>query len=146
MMDANVQNDVVKLTDLTPQILIENFDRAVKNEKSATHLVLQYIHEVSERSLHLDLGYESIYKLLTDRHKYSSNQAYDRIDAARVLKVNPQVIEKVQDGSLNLTQLIKVGQCIKHEEKAGREFTAAQSENIFEQIENQTIFETEKVL
>ncbi|MBC7370573.1 MAG: HNH endonuclease, partial [Bdellovibrionaceae bacterium] len=60
--------------------------------------------------------------------------------------VNPQVINKVQDGSLNLTQLIKVGQCMKHEEKAGRDFTAEQSDFIFEQIENTTIFETEKVL
>ncbi|MBC7371146.1 MAG: HNH endonuclease [Bdellovibrionaceae bacterium] len=139
MMDAN-------LSKLAANVLMEEFDRAVLNEKAATHLVLQYIHEVSQRSLHLQFGYESIYKLLTLRHKYSSNQAYDRIDAARVLKVNPQVINKVQDGSLNLTQLIKVGQCMKHEEKAGRDFTAEQSDLIFEQIENKTIFETEKVL
>ncbi|MBC7372260.1 MAG: HNH endonuclease [Bdellovibrionaceae bacterium] len=60
--------------------------------------------------------------------------------------MNPQVIDKVQDGSRNLTPLIKVGQCMKQEEKAAREFTAEQSDLIFEQIENKTIFETEKVL
>lgn len=54
--------------------------------------------------------------------------------------------EKVQAGSLNLTQLIKVGQCIKQEQKAGRFFTMERSQAIFEQIENKTIFETEKVL
>ncbi|MBC7372259.1 MAG: hypothetical protein H7326_11875 [Bdellovibrionaceae bacterium] len=53
MMDAN-------LSKLAADVLMEELDRAVLNEKAATHLVLQYIHEISVRKLHLQLGYESI--------------------------------------------------------------------------------------
>ncbi|MBC7372000.1 MAG: HNH endonuclease [Bdellovibrionaceae bacterium] len=144
---AEVRNfEPLNFSALSSELLIQGFDLAVLNDKKATHIVLQYIHEITDRNLHFESGYESVYKLLTKRHKYSSNQAYDRIDAARVLKNNPEVIDKVQEGSLNLTQLIKVGQCIKQELKAGREISAEKSESIFAQIENKTIFETEKVL
>ena len=134
------------LTFTSANEVMRYLDLAVRNEKKATHTVLKYINEVSARKLYIDLGYESLFKMLTERHKYSVNQAYDRIDAARVLKIDPTVIKKLESGSLNLTQLVKVGQCFKHEAKAGKPMDAERAEVLLAKLENKSIFETEKVL
>jgi len=117
-----------------------------KRHHKIMHLVLCHIIEVEKRKLFLTLGYESMYKYLTHELGYAEDAAYDRMQAARVLKSVPSLTEKLQEGSINLTQLVKVNQCLKLEKKLGHVVTSRQTEELIAKIENKTNFETEKVL
>jgi hypothetical protein len=126
--------------------ILQRTDRLVKSERKITHLVLKYINEIDSRKLFLKLGYESLHRYLVAHQKYSDDQAYARTDAAAVLQKCAVTCEKIENGKITLSQLKKVGQCLRQERKLGREVTAEITLNILSQIENKSVFETEKVL
>jgi hypothetical protein len=97
---ANIQT-------LSDEGLLSNFDRLVKTERKITYEILLYINEVELRGLHASLGYGSIYDYLIKHQGYSGGSAQRRVQSARLLLEIPEVAEKIQDGSLNLTQLKK---------------------------------------
>lgn len=53
---AKQTDENLDLSVLTTACLMNNLDLAVMNEKKATHEVLRYIHEITARKLHLELG------------------------------------------------------------------------------------------
>jgi len=140
------QNSLIDLRKVSDKDILSNLEKLVKSERKIMHLVLCHILEVENRKLFFQLGYESIYKYLTQYLGYAEDAAYDRMQAARVLKLAPSVTEKLQEGSINLTQLVKVNQCLKQEKKLGNGVTAKQTEELIAKIENKTNFETEKLL
>src|SRR5437868_3525916 len=117
-----------------------------KTERRITHLLLWHLIEAQKRKFYLDYGHESLYKYLTQSLHYSESQAYDRMQAARLLQENPEISEKIQKGGLKLTQLVKVQSCIKQEQKKGVFINPEKTQEILKQIENKSSFETEKVL
>jgi hypothetical protein len=134
------------LKTIPAEQILSGLENLVKSERKITHLVLRFIDEVARRKMYLDLGYDSLYKYLTLHLKYSGNQAYDRIDAARVLGASPKVSEKIESGQITLSQLVKVGQCLKLEQKRGQGVSVQRTENILSQVESLSVFETEKIL
>jgi hypothetical protein len=94
----------------------------------------------------LELGYSNLHRYLVQHLKYSDDQAYTRAAAAALLKKSPELSEKIEDGSINLSQLNKVGQCLRQELKRGHEVGLEQTQSILNQIENKSGFDTEKVL
>lgn len=126
--------------------IISNLERLVKSERKIMHEVLVHIVEVEKRRLFLELGYSSIYKFLTQHLGYSEDAAYDRMAGARMLSKAPEIVTKLEEGSLNLTQLVKLNQCLQQEKKMGQPVTAKKTQELITQIENKTNFETEKIL
>ncbi|MGZ3749046.1 MAG: HNH endonuclease, partial [Pseudobdellovibrionaceae bacterium] len=51
-----------------------------------------------------------------------------------------------EEGSLNLSQLVKVEQSLKQEEKAGKALSPEGTEELLAKIENKTLFETKQIL
>ncbi|MGZ6434033.1 MAG: HNH endonuclease, partial [Pseudobdellovibrionaceae bacterium] len=121
-------------------------EKLVPSERKVTHLVLLHINEFELRSLYLELGYHSLYKYLTQGLGYAENAAYDRIHAAQVLKKSPSLSSKLEEGSLNLSQLVKVEQSLKQEEKAGKALSPEGTQELLAKIENKTLFETKQIL
>jgi hypothetical protein len=68
------------------------------------------------------------------------------LSAARLLKQAPEISEKLENGSVTLTQLAQVQKCIKQEKKIGGDVDAGRTLQILEQIQNKSSFETQKVL
>jgi len=54
------------------------------------------------RKLYLDLGYSSLFTLCTVGLGYSGGAAYRRIQAARCLEKNPEILDKIRSGALSL--------------------------------------------
>ena len=102
----NNSSEEINLTKVSSAKVLSNLERLVKSERKIMHLVLVHLVEVERRKLFLELGYESIYKFLTQHLGYSEDAAYDRMAGARVLKSAPEVITKLEEGSINLTQLV----------------------------------------
>jgi hypothetical protein len=115
-------------------------------ERKITHLVLCHINEVETRRLYLQLGFDSIYQYLTQELGYSEDAAYDRMRAARLLRHNPQIADKLECGALKLSQLVKVAQSLKQEKKSGKPVSQKITESLLEKIEHKSGFETQKIL
>lgn len=135
-----------ELTKISDQELLSRLERLTKSERKITHLILWHLLEVDERRLYLKLNYESLYKYLTQHLGYSESSAYDRIQAMRVLKKVPSIAGKIEEGSLNLTQLVKVEQSLKQEKRLGHDVPQAQVMELIEKVENKNTFETEKII
>lgn len=136
----------MNLSKVSSEELLSRLDRLTKSERKITHLILWHILEVDHRKLYLKLNYDSLYKYLTKHLGYSESAAYDRIQAMRLLKQVPSVANKIEDGSLNLTQLVKVEQSLKQEKRLGKELCHEQVTDLLTKMENKTTFETEKII
>lgn len=136
----------MELSKIPTQELLYRMDKLVRTERKITHLILCHINEVECRRLYAELGYDSMFKYLTGHCGYGEDSAYRRLQAARLLKKTPEIAEKLEDGSLNLTQLTQVQKCLKQECKAGNDIETKQTLQILEQIQNKSSFETKKVL
>ncbi|MFS4458011.1 HNH endonuclease [Bdellovibrio sp. HCB2-146] len=136
----------MELSKISNQELLGRMDKLVRTERKITHVILCHINEVDARRLYADLGFESMFKYLTEHCGYGEDSAYRRLQAAKVLRKAPEIAEKLEDGSLNLTQLTQVQKCIKQESKAGNSIDSVQTLQILEQIQNKSSYETKKVL
>ena len=151
------------LEALTNSEIDARMGRLAKSERKITHLVLLHIAEVQRRKMYLDYGLTSIFQYLTKRHGYCESSAYLRMDAAKVLERNPQLQSRIEDGSVKLSQLAKVQKCVRQQMRQTSEESASPStekcdvfgkeeaNNIVEaalldRLENQTSFETDKIL
>lgn len=134
------------LTKLTDHALLERTERLVQSERKITHLILWHINEVERRRLYSLIGYSSMMDYLAKHLKYNSSSAYERLQASRLLHKIPHLAEKLEEGTLNLTQMVQVNVCINKESKAGKEVSLEQTVQIFQQIESLNKFDTQKAL
>lgn len=104
----------MELKKLSNQELLGRLDKLVRTERKLTHVILSHINEVDSR----------------------------RLQAARLLRKNPEITEKLEEGTLNLTQLTQVQKCLRQEQQLGGVVSPDQTLQILEQIENKSSYET----
>ncbi|MBC7370586.1 MAG: HNH endonuclease [Bdellovibrionaceae bacterium] len=147
------------LEGFTNQEIDERITRLAKSERKITHLVLSHIEEVRRRKIYLDYGLTSTFQYLTKRHGYCESSAYLRIQAAKVLARHPELQQKIESGSVKLTQLAKVQKCAAQISTPPRVDEGATATNAtmldqnrscektaLAQLENKSGFETDKIL
>jgi hypothetical protein len=128
---------------------IELHDRMIRlarTERKLTHHILLHINEIESRHLHLELGFGSMIDYLTKALGYSEGSAYRRLQSARLLKSNPTIAAKIEDGSLNLSQLTQVQRHIRAEKVQGHEIKTELVHEILCKIENKNTFQTSQEL
>lgn len=136
--------DLKKISDLE---LTQRLEKLVRTERKITHVILSHINEMENRKLYADLGYDGMFSYLTEHLGYSESSAYRRLQSARLLKQIPIVAEKLESGTVNLSQLTQVQKCIKEEVRTSGAFLSeAKTLKILEEIENKNSFETQKIL
>jgi Restriction endonuclease len=126
--------------------LISRMEKLVRTERKITHLVLQHIAEIEERRIYAELGFDGMYSYLVRGLGYSEGSAYRRLQSARLLKQIPEVAEKIESGSLNLSQLTQVQKGLKLNADKNEAPSNEQTLDILAKIENQNSFETQKTL
>ncbi|MBX3018322.1 MAG: HNH endonuclease [Bdellovibrionaceae bacterium] len=124
---------------MTNAELIRNFEKLVQVERRVTRKLLEHIAEIESCRAYLDLGYDGMYAYLTKGLGYSEGAAYRRLQAARVLKVAPSVAEKVEAGTLNLTQLAEVA-------KVSRQTKLKPTAELFAKLETRSKAATEQIV
>lgn len=116
-------------------------------ERKITHIVLLHIMELDNRKLYAEMAYSSLWEYLVEEIGYSSPAAQSRIDAARLMVQVPDLGQKIESGSMNLSQvgvLQKTFRQIKRITKVS--VSADQKQKIVEKLENKTARETEVFL
>lgn len=139
--------------------LTSRLEKLVRSERKLTHMILCHILEIENRRIYAELGFDGMFSYLTKGLGYSESAAYRRLQSARLLKKLPALSEKIEGGSLNLSQLTAVEKCLKVQDKASldkgqscsqdrdRAYDHEKSlESILIKIENKNSFETKKIL
>ncbi|MGZ3774019.1 MAG: HNH endonuclease [Pseudobdellovibrionaceae bacterium] len=135
------------LKDVTNTELEVRLKDLVHKERKLLHVILEHIKEVDTRKLYLEKAYSSLYEYLVKECGYSGSAAMRRLEAARLLKEIPAVAEKIQQGSLNLSQIGELSKIIKKKERqTGSKINCLQKQELVSKISGKTTFETQKEL
>ncbi|MFN8369300.1 MAG: hypothetical protein U0T83_01610 [Bacteriovoracaceae bacterium] len=135
------------LNNLNNEELQNSIEIAVKNERDDTIIVLRHLREISNRRLHLELGFKSLFEYCHIKLKYSRAESYARIASMRLMKDVKMVEEKLESGKLSLTHAVDLFSSInKNERETGVKLSQMQKISLVEKIENCSTRESEKIL
>jgi hypothetical protein len=90
---------------LSDDDLVAQVQRAAAHERRATAELIALLMELDSRRLYLAQGCSSLFTYCTQVLHLSEHAAYGRIEAARATQRFPVILEKLADGSLNLTAI-----------------------------------------
>lgn len=90
---------------LSDRELLEKAKRLAAVERGATVDVIAALSEIDERQLYLGEGYSSMFVYCTRALRYSEHAAYGRIEAARLARRFPVILELLGNGSVTLTTI-----------------------------------------
>lgn len=96
-------------TTLSDQDLIVEARRLAANERTATATLIACLAELDTRRLHLGMGYSSLHDYCAKALHLTDYAGYARIEAARVARRFPLVLDRLRDGAINLTTITLLG-------------------------------------
>jgi len=88
---------------LTDDELLSRVRILATREREATVELVAHLAELDTRRLHLAQGYGSLFSYCTEVLRLAEHAAYNRIEAARASRRFPVVLDRLADGSLNLS-------------------------------------------
>src|SRR5262245_11155097 len=97
-----MQNEPRTLTD---EQLLWSVKALACAERQATARLIAALAELDTRRLYLSEGYSSLFTYCTQALHLSEHAAYGRIEAARVARRLPQILDLLADGSITLTTM-----------------------------------------
>ena len=97
--------DVSKMTNFE---LLRSMENVVVIEKKYTLLVLKHLQEIELRKAFSELGYSSLYDYCLYKLKYPEMEAINRINAMRLMRLDPIVEQKIESKELSLTAANKI--------------------------------------
>ena len=97
------------------KLLNETF-KLVKTEQALTIKVIEKLQEVENQKAYLCLGYNSLFQYCVRELNYSPAQATVRVNCVRLVKENPQVKEKIKQGSLSPSSASRIQSFIHYHE------------------------------
>ena len=88
---------------LSNEALVKEVQRLASATRGTTATLVAHLAELESRRLHLAAGYPSLFAYCTEVLRLSEHEAYHRIEAARLVRRFPIVLQKLAEGSLTLT-------------------------------------------
>ncbi|MFN8789842.1 MAG: HNH endonuclease [Bdellovibrionales bacterium] len=129
------------LKHLTNQELHSMTQSLARKERLCTLDVLWHLREIERRLLYAEMGYRDLKEYCVRELHYSEGSAWRRISAMKVLKEVPEVEEKLESGSLNLTQLSLVRSHFREIKS-----TLEEKKGVLRSLENQDVHTTQRIL
>ena len=83
--------------------LVAGLDRVVGSGRRLLAELLAHLCEVEDRRLHLDAGYPSLFAYCMARLGFTEDEAYRRINVARLARKAPVVFNWIAEGRLSLS-------------------------------------------
>jgi hypothetical protein len=109
-----VERDMTSITSspihkLSDGDLLAEVARAATNERHATAHLLAVLMEFDARRLYLGEGFSSLFTYCTQALHLSEHAAYNRIEAARVARRFPVILELIHESAITLTTVRLLG-------------------------------------
>lgn len=105
----------MSLKHLSNNDLVESTKRALNILSKAEVNVLRHFQEIEERRLWTGVG--SLYKYIAVTFGLTADQIYPRLQAMRLMRVVPEVEQKIEEGVLSVTNALKAQQAFNWESK-----------------------------
>src|SRR3970040_1026893 len=83
--------------------LVARVKHLAEREREATASLIAHLAELDERRLYLAEGCSSLFTYCTQILHLSEHAAYGRIETARAVRRFPVILERLCEGSVNLT-------------------------------------------
>jgi hypothetical protein len=96
-------------TMLTDVDLIVRLRALARDERRATVQLIAGLAEFERRQLYFAQGFPSLFTYCTDALHFSEHAAYTRMEVARTALRFPLVLERLEDGSVTLTAVRRLG-------------------------------------
>ena len=96
---------IQRFAELSDRDLLAAVHRLASNERRATASLIASLAELDARRLYLAEGCSSLFTYCTQVLHLSEHAAYGRIEAARVARKYPVVLERLEAGDLTLTTI-----------------------------------------
>jgi hypothetical protein len=93
------------VTALSDDDLLAAVASLAGRERGTTAELVAHLAELDARRLYLGAGFSSLFAYCTGVLRLSEHEAYNRIEAARAVRRFPVILERLGDGSLNLTTI-----------------------------------------
>lgn len=98
--------------------LTDEVQRLARSERESTASLVAHLAEFDARRLYLGEGFPSLFVYCTEILRLSEHEAYNRIEAARLARRFPSVVDLVATGALNLTTVRLVAPHLTKENEA----------------------------
>ena len=96
-------------TRLSDDELVRRVRLLAIREREATVELVAHLAELDTRKLYLAQGYSSLFTYCTEVLRLAEHAAYNRIEAARASRRFPAILDRLADGSLNLSTRAPAG-------------------------------------
>jgi hypothetical protein len=110
--------DMKQFSLLSNEALFLSLQSVVAAHRSCTADLVAHLSEVDARRAHVGLGYSSLFAYCVERLGFSEDEACRRIDAARLSRRFPKILDLLATGELTLTVLGLVKPHIEDENEA----------------------------
>jgi hypothetical protein len=131
----------MNLEKLSNEELALNLKALISKEREILSEILEHILEIDRRKFYLKMAYSSLFDYLTKHLGYSAGSAQRRIDAARLMKEIPELSQKLENGSLNLSQVSLVQKAIRQ-----KKVQISNKREILESLENKSFSESQSIV
>ena len=109
MVERGMKTTTHAPASLSDVALIQEVKAAAGRERAATAHLIALLAEFDARRLYLGEGCSSLFTYCTQVLHLSEHAAYGRIEAARVVRRLPRVLESLSDGRVTLTTVALLG-------------------------------------
>src|SRR5688572_9281314 len=96
------------LRHLSDEALLSGIAELTRSQHLLTAKLVAHLAEVDSRKLYLSQACSSLFAYCRDRLGFSEDEAYRRVEGARIAKQHPCVFEKLESGSISLSVLAKL--------------------------------------
>ena len=117
---SSASDEIVSTVAALPdQVLLERTEMLARHEQALQLSVLDHLREIEARRLYLRLGYSSLFDYTVRELRYTEAAAWRRIKAMRLCRETRGVRERLQDGSLNLSNAALLQNSFERWERTG---------------------------
>jgi len=131
---------------MTHEELNHHMKTLAKKQNALTAEIVLGIQEVQQRELYLEMGYSSLFAYLTKYAGFSECVAQRNLDAARLSLEIPEVVDKIENGTINLSQITKLQQASRQLKKEGRAISKEKKQEVLQAIENTSARKSEQII
>src|SRR5687768_9145027 len=96
------------LGHLSDHALLSGVAELTRSQHLLTAKLLAHLAEVDARKLYLSEACSSLFAYCRDRLGFSEDEAYRRVEAARIARQHPRVFDRLESGSISLSVLAKL--------------------------------------
>jgi hypothetical protein len=136
----------MELTKLSDEMLEKNLTELVAKERSLLCVILRHVMEMARRRSY-EKSHTTLFEYLTDLLKYSHGSAQRRRDAALLALEVPEMLQAVESGVLNLSQITvaQVGfRAIEKQTK--KKVPVSIKQDVLLSIQNKSVAESEIII